>query len=369
MADALRAIPLEGVVTDSAGNVLRNSSVVIKQEIPNGTRLIESIVTDDGGYFVTGPIRDGVYDFYISGIRVARRVHLADPKSVQVFPAALTNYFPSIKFDLTDHTVDNDINKYKHFIQIEPELHDVVVQGNRFPLFERVLTTLPSGSDLYDLASYHGILNSTARITNTRFDIEYYTPRPSSNQEYRRIRWAGVPAIRFFPDGKLVIPLDYYSIVPTNPKALYSYANTTILCVEKDAGSGINTVTITDTSGSLSDTLDGLASNVIKGDILELSFHGETRKFFGIVTSIDRQAFKRIFVVKVWKSSRIKYLNNFTATEASAKYVQNINVYAGMFKGMENIGSDTALRFSINENTEAQNICFDELYNYSDGVA
>jgi hypothetical protein len=366
MIDFLRALPLEGVVTDSAGNVLRNSKVFIKQEIPGGSKLIEQIQTDDSGYFSTSPLRDGIYDFYISGIRVARRIHVADTKSVTVFPASLNNYFPSIKFDLTDETNDNDINKYKHFIQIEQEQIDVNVAGNRFPIYERNLNGLQVGSDLQYFVNFHGISNPTARISCTRFDIEYYTPRPSSNQAFRRIRWAGVPAIRYFEDSKLVIPLDYYSIVPTQPKALYSYANSIISSTEKSPGAGINTISITDASGSLTDPLDGIAANVVKGDILELSFHGETRKFFGIIAKIDRAAFKRVFVIKVWRSSRIKNLNNFTAADTNGLFVKDVNVYPGMFKGLESIGTDASLRFSVSENQESQNMCFNELYNCAD---
>ena len=85
MSSNLRSKPIEGHVTDSAGNVLRNSQIIIKQATPSGSITMGSVQSDDDGYFQSKPLPNGLYDIYESGIVISRIVHTADRNSIQCF--------------------------------------------------------------------------------------------------------------------------------------------------------------------------------------------------------------------------------------------------------------------------------------------
>ena len=72
MASNIRAKSIEGYVTDSAGNIIRNSQIIIKQSTPSDSFNIDTVSSDDSGYFASRPIQSGTYEIYESGILVSR---------------------------------------------------------------------------------------------------------------------------------------------------------------------------------------------------------------------------------------------------------------------------------------------------------
>ena len=61
MASNLRSKPLTGHITDSSGNVIRNTSIIIKDTYGN---TVDTIPTNDEGYFVSSPLPNGVYNIF-----------------------------------------------------------------------------------------------------------------------------------------------------------------------------------------------------------------------------------------------------------------------------------------------------------------
>ena len=63
MGSNLKSRPIEGYITDSAGHVLRNVDVLIKEEISKTeSTLIDSVKSGDDGYFISDPIKNGIYE-------------------------------------------------------------------------------------------------------------------------------------------------------------------------------------------------------------------------------------------------------------------------------------------------------------------
>jgi hypothetical protein len=365
----LRSKPIEGHVTDSAGNILRNAQITIKQQTPNGSIIIDSIQSDDAGYFVSNPITNGVYDIYESGIKISRLIHNTGSQSVQCFQANRENYNPSIVGSFSDLIIDpSNINSYRVFIQIEPTNIDIFQFGNIFPLYGKDISTDPeiNGADgineIYYLAKFYK-LSDKSRITVTRFDIEFFSPITSISSTYKRTRWTGVPAIKFYEDSKLVIPLDYYSIMINNPKIIVPTDNA---LSDKEI---IFSVDNNNTYATLTDTVDDgrlttLTNNLTLGDILKIRFKFGTTypMWYGIVTNIDSSSSKKVITLEKWKSSRF-ISDIIDVSQTSTTYVNKIFAFDGMFSNMMDINEEVNQLFTITENIFAQDNA-QELYNY-----
>jgi len=353
MISNLRARSIQGYVTDSAGNVIRNSSITISRNNPNGSQTsVDRVDSDDEGYFISNPLPNGVYDIFESGIRTSKIIHSPDNNSIQCFKALKDNYYEN---DITPFSVlveDDNLNAYKYFLQIEPEDISVDVFGNMFPIYDVDLSVLNEGvGELYSMKNFLN-LRSDSRITVSRFDIEYYLPMTATQSMYRRIKWAGVPGVRFKKDSKLVVPLDYYSIVANNPfKISNNGSNFTGSDVYIDPIT-VNTVTVKGDS-DVSAYLDIYNTTGI-GDIIKLTISGKT--WYGIVLSKASYA----IVLEKWNSSR------FVSTGSLPARYDNIltmKVYHGMFQGMTSMSSTVSEYFNVSENISQQNL-ENELYNY-----
>lgn len=380
MVSNLRSIPIEGHVTDSAGNVLRNVQVTIKQQTPAGSIIVETANSDDSGYFITNPIPNGIYDIYESGIKLSRIVHNNGNTNLQCFQANLDNYNQSIIENFSDLADNSNLNAYKSFIQIEPEDLNVAQFGNSFSIYDREINIDPDSdpgdpaNEIYNIAKFFSLTNKS-RITTNRFDIEYFLPLTSVSSAYKRVRWAGVPGIRFFEDSKIVLPLDYYSIVANHPKNVVpadsGFASTDITFV---VSYDIGTMSISETAsnGELSKLVNGTSSNPVKplfvGDILKIRFkelagYGVIN-WYGIVTKIIYSEEKKTIYLERWRSSRF-VTSPFDNLNDS--YIEKIYAFDGMFSNIMDIGQDSSLNqlFSVVENFSAQNQGT-ELYNYVD---
>jgi len=345
MASNLRSKPITGHVTDGAGNVIRNSSITIKSFTPISEIVVDTTITNDDGLFVSAPLPTGSYAIFDSGVLISNILHTADADSIPALEANSVNV--GSKTLAFRALIDNgDINDYKVYVQLEDPSINISRYGSTYPLFDRDIKD--HGVDWYgDLASFHD-LTVDSRITTTRFDIEYYNPLTKTSKTYKRVRWAGVPAIKYSRDSRLVLPLDYYSIIPTNPK----YYKTEVDAVTSEDNSY---VTIN------SSTMD--AGATIVGDIIKLEWtnnNDEELEWYGINVEESLNSIKLV----EWKSS----LNseNIKPVVNDIKDSFKVYIYDGMTQGMSNLGGSTNEKISIVENVSAQN-SLTELYNYNNG--
>lgn len=356
MASNLRAKPIEGFVTDNSGNVLRNSLILIKEATPSGSNLTDRVTSDDDGYFVSKPIQSGTYDIYESGVRVSKHIHQANQHAIQCYATASDNIPEDLPpFYDTDYTAANDINKFRHYLQIEADDLDIKLYGHSFPIYEPNLMV----GNLADFTTYH-TLTSNSRITTTRFDVELFLPLTNVSTQYRRVRWVGVPAIRFFEDSRLVIPLNYYSIVANRPSEIEDFA-ANINFTHNDTLEVIGIYDVSDTDPSFTT----LSDNIVKGDILKLTFDDNASKiFWGIFVESDVYSLHTRLMLKKWRSSN--YISNAISGDLeNMNYVTDVVKYSGMYNGMTNIGVSTNEKYTIVENVYAQDQNT-ELYNISD---
>lgn len=362
MSSNLRAKPIEGNVTDSAGNVLRDAVIVIKEVTPRGSNTIDSTKSDDEGYFITKPIQTGIYDVYESGILVARQIHAPNQHIVQAYAAADTNTPDNLMpFHQASYDSQYDINKYRYYLQIEPESTDIKTYGHTYPIYDPNIIE----DDLVDVVAFHELgegVDAITRLTNTRFDIEYFAPLTEVATEYRKVRWVGVPAIRFNEDARLVVPLDYYSVHLREPISKYTLSGSNVTARTGSYGSD-EVVEIFDDLES--EEFVNLTEQLNKGDILKVSFSEAGVTFYGIYVDFYYEGSPSSYKVlrfKKWKSS------NFISsvlTNDSTYAVTEASRYNAMFSGLANITVSANEKFSVTENTVAQN-GIGELYNYSD---
>lgn len=370
MASNLRAGPIEGYVADSAGNVLSNSNIVVKMPTPAGSIQIDTVVSDDYGYFVTGPIQNGIYDIYESGVRISRIKHSPSQFVTPTFEASSANIPNNLPvFTQMDLSIANDINKFRHYLQVEGDDLDVNANGHFFPLYEPSIYEAP-WDDFY---TYHE-LTADSRITQTRFDVEYYSPITASFSSFRHMRWAGVPAIRYGTETKIVVPLDYYSLRVKLPTHLYTGSTTPVITnptyqIKVMSGPNDTLYIYDDENAGVDAAFVDLGQYLVKGDILQFKFDYDLDHiYYGIYVDADQYddggGLKTRYRTKLWRSSV------FTSTSIATIVATNTDVieirkYDGMFSGITGLGVSANEKFTITENSKQQNEVA-ELYDYTD---
>jgi hypothetical protein len=364
MISNLRSKPIEGHVTDSAGNILRNAQIIIKQQTPNGSYMVDIVQSDDAGYFISDPLPNGTYDIYESGIKISRIIHNTGMQGIQCFQAAIENYDTSIMKNFSDLITAKNLNLYKAFIQIEPSNIDNSKFGSIFPIYDKDISSPPDPhytNELWKIANFFNF-STHSRITISRFDVEYFSPLTQSSNSYKRIKWAGVPAIRFYSDSKLVLPLDYYSMVANNPKAI-SPADDTYLNSDKVSFTlSSNILTIQDVGAYTN--LETLSVSLFAGDILKVRFVNRTvptdfKFWYGIVDVIG--GIKTTISLENWKGSRFV---SSSGIDSGTYEVDKIFAFDGMFSNIIDISQEVNQLFNVVENNYAQNN-ENELYNYN----
>ena len=371
MSSNLRAAPIEAFVTDSAGNIIRNAAITIRDNAPGGSNIIDSVTSDDSGYFITSPLKNGVYDIYESGVKTSRTIHTPSLHNNQVWLATADNIPDNLpSFLQMDETVENDINKFRYYIQIENDNVDIQRYGHIFPIYDKDLTSIHDGWGSF--VDFHN-LKSDSRVTTTRFDVEFFNPITSSDTLYRRIRWVGIPAISFSIGSKLVLPLDYYSMKLNRLNKDSEFSGENVLFQANDS---LDLITV------YSPTLDAefikLLDTITVGDVVKFSFNtivspttpppAEVFQFYGIFVKesseyLDNQD-NRGLVFKVLRNS------NYISTEIGHLKDNQDNLfvtegrrYDGFFNGITNIGVSINEKFTAVENIYAQGVD-GELYNY-----
>ena len=375
MPSNLRARPIEGYITDNSGNILRRASISIKSVLPDGSStLVDSAQSDDDGYFVTKPLKSGEYDLYESGVRVYRQQHNVD--YIQSYPASVEDS-PASVLDFSYYTSDltKDINLFRMYIQIECP-SDVAKNstysmfGNLYPLWDIDPTAGLGGHDFQNLPTIHPGVSNNSLLTHTRFDVEYFNPLTQQNDINRRIRWVGVPGIQVYPSSNIVLPLDYYSMIPNHR---FSYVSVPNIAWSTSPVSPTKVMTVSLTTLTYSSFLNSF----VVGDIIQYGFSDSAQKLWCIVVAKGADpsnSLNTLITSRFWYSSRvnqgISYLPGVTGT-----MISSINIYQGMFGGVQSIQQSTGERFSVRENTYAQdlypiydgsgNVSAQEMYNYN----
>src|SRR5271157_32177 len=375
----LRSKPLEGHITDSSGNLIRNSNIIIKQLGPNGAYSVDSITSDDDGYFVSDPMPNGVYDIYESGIKISRIIHHVDEGGIQCYQANSNNYNFSTLINGSNITISTgsfsdlipmfQVNAYRQFIQLESSNLDIDQSGNIFPIYERDISVDVDNFNANIYNFYN--LNSDSRLTTSRFDIEYYTPTTRNSTVYQRIKWVGVPAIRFYKDSNLMIPLDYYSLIPSQPKIITTTSFTIQNVVFNDFnGSNFNGFTsywptiLALKATPVADSQLLQLQNLNSGDVLKLNFNNGSL-WYGIIDYISIIGTTVEIIAETW-------LNKNISITSPSPILDNINTtmvtaFCGLFQNIMNISNDINQRFHVVENNIANNsslTSFSEMYNY-----
>lgn len=361
MATNLRSRPIEGYITDNAGNILRNADVVIKEDTPNSSVVVDSVKSDDDGYFISRPIKNGVYDVYESGVRVFRQYHSANPTLIQCYNPGINNV-PTGTRPFADYIgsadVAYDINQYRYYIQVEPEAIDISTYGHIFPVWNIDPQTDLGGHEFQKITTIHPELTTSniSRLTHTRFDIEFFAPLYSQNSTHRKIRWSGVPGAIFYEDSRIVIPLDYYSIIRNHYLHNINVSNTTWNVWGGDQERLVINLPV----GSIDDAYEDL----VDGDILELTVAGGLKIWCIIYHKTTTQIWGRI-----WKSSNSGMAAqgtpdlSYVKARVSNMNISNVKMFQGMFSGLSNLTSSVGEFFSVQENQAAQNMC-GEAYSY-----
>jgi hypothetical protein len=355
MASNLRSAPIDGYITDGAGNILRNAEVSVKEVTPLGTNLIETTKSNDSGKFVTAPIKNGVYSIFESGTEVAKQYNSVLPYCIQVYAANPDN-LPAADTIIPFATFldpDEDINLFRHYIQIEPQSVDVFSYGNRFPIWDKAISTWYDRHPFINIATYHEGFTDDSRITHSRFDIEMFVPLVNG-ASHHRVRFAGVPAIKFRSDGRLVLPIDYLSIVPNRP-----WKQGTVSMYTAD----IHHKVINSACIELTENDIGSAGMAL-GDIMRVQFiqPGSVIKFFwGIVIEIAEQSVMLCRWRSANASQNVSEAGDIAAYDPivsgpSTSCVTGYVVFQGIPSQIANIVQSVGERYTVTENQTAQNM-------------
>lgn len=349
MASNLRAAPIEGFVCDAAGNTIRNASIVIRDNAPNGSSIIATTSSDDNGYFITDPVQNGTYDVFESGVKVSRILHNPHMATIQPYAASPSNLPSDLPSFIELQGDTEDINTFRHYIQIENDNLNLQF-GHSFPIYDVDLTQTSFGWS--NFVNFHGLTNSS-RITTTRFDVEYYNQIIA-----KRVRWVGVPGIQFTENSKLVLPLDFYSIRINRTNYMATFGPN----INYHYNSSNKTIKLCDTASS-DPQFSYLQSNIVVGDILKLTIG--LYIFYGIVLAptqleIGTTYYNAIELI-LWKSSN--YSSYDFGEHDSDGLIDSVTKADGFFNGITNTGSSIGEKFCVTENQYAQDIDA-ELYNY-----
>lgn len=202
----LRAKPIYGYVTDSAGNVVRSATVTVKEFTSSALyRVVDNVKTESTGAFVTKSLKPGVYDLFETGVFLMRVYHTFGNGLIPGFKASSKSGAPSPSLSTyglgqDDLPLPTDINNYIYCVQIEGDDIDVVNNGHSFPVY--------AGSvDMSGVFSKYS-MSSSSTISSSKFNVEYYYPNVKT-ETYRSVNWRNVRAVSYSKNKPLVLPLTY----------------------------------------------------------------------------------------------------------------------------------------------------------------
>ena len=327
MSTNLRSDKVSGYLIDGAGNIMRNTKVTVRIKSGVGDNVVSEVYTDDSGAFTTDPLPNGKYYVYESGVLASIIVHTPDKNSIQCYAVEDGNA-PSVN----DLLATDDPNDFVAFVQIEPTDLNVARYGNSFPL-SNLTVGEDNQSNVQNLKALLS-LDDNSKLSLTKFDVEYYNPIVSDISSYKRVRCSGVTAFSYSGSSRLVVPMTYRNIVANNPR---------------------QTITGTVTIGDNSIGIAGIDATI--GDIIRVKKASDAMDYYGIVTSIEST--NNIYTTTKWVSGYKEF-----EIPTSKEYVDSdVEVYDGLFSGLNSLGSDTNTLITVTENVSAQNQ-FEDLCRY-----
>lgn len=281
----LRAKPIQGYITDSAGNTVRGAEVVIKEFTASSQyRVVDTVKTDSKGFFQSRrALKPGVYDIFESGTVMNRILHSFGNGLVPGFKPSTRSLSPSKALSLYGLAEDGeptsaDINEYILGVQIESDDIDVRNLGHTFPVYQ--------GSAPNTVIDNHQryLMTASSTITSSRFNIEYYYPNVQA-VTYRYATWRGVHAVSYGPDKPLILPLTYDELfVDTSLPLAYATADDA-----EFLQTGHDTTTATFSTGNFPSQVKDLIHNQIaygvigKGDIVSVYNTVNNVRYWGII--------------------------------------------------------------------------------------
>jgi hypothetical protein len=250
---------------------------------------------------------------------------------------------------------------------MEPESIDVVRYGNMFPLWNADPVADLSGHPFELMKNIHTGLAAASALTHTRFDVEYFDPLVRDNTSHRRIRWAGIPGIKFSNSSKIVLGLDYYGIIPKSRQSELTVGGSVVVDATRTYAHTLK-LDFT-TSYAATDTFYG---TVGVGDIVKVTL-ANSKIFWGIFyyaeTAITDHKYMEL---RMWLSSNNTHdLQGIADVDSlGALTVSKLESYQGPFPGIETLNQSVSERFFVVENVSAQNLrdgislADTELFNY-----
>lgn len=328
----LRAKPIEGFVTDSAGNTVRSPNVVIK-EVTTGSkyRVVDTCSTDPSGYFRSKPLKCGVYEVFESGEVLTRVNHFFGNGLIPAFKPT-PNAFNPIK-SINDYNVDSlsNINDHIFCVQIESDSTDIQNSGHVFPTY--------FGLDTSGIPNHYG-WQAGCVVTPSRFNIEYFYPNANPGT-YRYVSWRGVRAIGYSSTTPMVIPLTYWDLYVDPVLPISSFADIAMEYTRK-TDQAKATVVIQKASEQGSQIS---YSTIGKGDIASITIGAATRYgiIYDIVTGNDGTY---VLHLQIWLKTGA---SSFAAGASLGDTTMSMKFYQGLSQTMESAADTLSDRLTIME--------------------
>lgn len=350
----LRAKPISGYVTDSAGNVVRSTKVTVKQATGSSQyRVVAAAKTESSGWFETIPLKPGTYDIFESGVMTMRVIHSFDNGCIPCFKPSTKSMVKTYSMDqygVTDETPKTpSINAYMLSVQIEGDDIDASNNGHAFPMY--------SGVSLDRFNALHPNMGTPTSITASRFGVEYYYPNVK-NTTYRYARWHGLHGACYGTAPKADAPAISPVVIPLTYDTLCVDADMPIFYAPSTGGADIITVDSTnDRRGWFSfdrwqgyDTLVPLIvfGAIGKGDIVHIHDNDNDTDYYGIIFNDIIYDSLSVYANRIW----IELWNKQHA--ATDKLVTGIvdatiAIYHGFSPAMETSDDSVGDRYTVFE--------------------
>jgi len=338
----LRAKPIEGFVTDSAGNTVRSPNVVIK-EITTGSkyRVVDTCATDPSGYFRSKPLKCGVYEVFESGEMLTRINHFFGNGIIPGFKPTPNLYVPAKSINDYNLASTNNINNHILCVQIESDSTDIQNSGHVFPAY---FGLDKSGiGDHYELASGN-------TISPSKFNIEYFYPNANAGT-YRYVTWRGIHAVSYGVASSplpMVIPLTYWDLFIDTALPISSRP---ALAVPYAFGTESSKAVITILASSEQGTQISF-STLGKGDIVSITISAVTR--YGIIYDIITNPEGDYDLhLQIWEKTGA---TEFVAPVGIGDTTMSMKFFQGLSQTMESAEDTLSDRLTIMEDFSTQGL-------------
>lgn len=341
----LRAKPLQGYITDSAGNTVRGATVVIKEVTATSQyRVVSTTKSDSRGFFQTvEALKPGTYDIFESGVLMTRIIHTFGNGLIPAFRASSLAGAPIGTLSVYGLGGDSkptaaDINEYVFPIQIEGDDSDIKNFGHNFPVY------MGSAVSVFDTANPEcqivDITGST--VSSSRFSCEYYYPNVQT-VTYRYATWRQLHAVSYGNTAGVkkpfVIPLTYRNLRIEEDLPVIS-ATSASFDVGTDTTTGSFETSSMDTDSQLALNTAIAYQSIGKGDIVRV---GDGPTYYWGIICADPLASVSGYTVWIRAWSRVQAVPLVDVASATLRF------YHGFSPTMENATESLSDRLTVFE--------------------